>query len=80
MLENFRVNLCLIDFKMRLAGVEDDIEIAVASNDAESVTQLMTKKKTLQQDFDNLKKSKQKQKNVEGRGYTFNLIGSHAIV
>ena len=65
---------------MRLAGVEDDIEIAVASNDAESVTQLMTKKKTLQQDFDNLKKSKQKQKNVEGRGYTFNLIGSHAIV
>lgn len=80
MLENFRVNFYLIDFKMRLAGVEDDIEIAVASNDAESVTQLMNKKKTLQQDFDDLKKSKQKQKNVEGRGYTFNLIGSHAIV
>ena len=65
---------------MRLAGVEDDIEIAVASNDAESVTQLINKKKTLQQEFDDLKKSKQKQKNVEGRGYTFNLIGSHAIV
>ena len=54
---------------MRLAGVEDDIEIAVASNDAESVTQLMNKKKNLQQEFDDLKKSKQKQKNVEGRGY-----------
>ena len=61
--------LIFTDLKMRLANVEDDIEIAVSSNDP-TVTELFAKKKSLLDEFEALKESKQKQKNVQGLVFT----------